>query len=134
MKKIYIFGIKSVIVLKKNLISNQSTINFFLKNKIRSYSDEATDFHTVLKKNESYYQQMCCKEYKYIEKGDEIYYWWLEFSSDDFWFFWFSSINLMKSKLKTSVVIGSFFIKGKFMCPKSFKQKIYPIHLSNART
>ena len=74
MKKIYIFGIKSVIVLKKNLISNQSTINFFLKNKIRSYSDEATDFHTVLKKNESYYQQMCCKEYKYIEKGDEIYY------------------------------------------------------------
>ena len=43
-KNIIKFGIKSVIILKKkNLTANLST---FLKTKIRSYSDEATDFHT----------------------------------------------------------------------------------------
>ena len=39
-----IFVIKPVIVLKKNLIVNPSTIFFFLKTK-RSYNDKATDFH-----------------------------------------------------------------------------------------
>ena len=37
--------LKSVLILKKNLIANLSTIIFFLKTKIKPYSDEATDFH-----------------------------------------------------------------------------------------
>ena len=31
--------------IKKNLIENLSTIKMLLKTKMRSYSDEATDFH-----------------------------------------------------------------------------------------
>ena len=39
------FGIKSVTVLKNNWIANLCTlIFFFLKNKIWSYGEEATDF------------------------------------------------------------------------------------------
>ena len=40
-----IFGIKSVIVLKKNFIANPSINEKFLKIKIESYGDEATGFH-----------------------------------------------------------------------------------------
>ena len=39
-----IFGIKSAIVLKKNLIMNPSTKKI-MKTKIKSYGDEAIDFH-----------------------------------------------------------------------------------------
>ena len=40
-----IFAKKSVIVLKKTFIVNLSTITIFLITKIRSYIDEAADFH-----------------------------------------------------------------------------------------
>ena len=39
------FGIKSVIVLKNNLIANPSTTKKFLRRQIKTYSDEVTDFH-----------------------------------------------------------------------------------------
>ena len=89
LKKIVTFGIKSVIVLKKNLIANPSTINFFLKTKIKPESDDETrSFHakkipelgsnyicwsvilidSVLKKDENYYLQAFLKECKCIEK------------------------------------------------------------------
>ena len=42
---IIIFGINPAAVLKKNLIANPSTIKKNLKTKIRSYGNEATDFH-----------------------------------------------------------------------------------------
>ena len=74
--------------IKKNLIENPSTIKKFIKIKIKSYGDEATDFHDkemhkagsnytclavmligfVLKNDENYYPQMFLKEWKYIEK------------------------------------------------------------------
>ena len=41
-----IFGIMSVIVLKKNLIVNPATIKIILKTKIRSWGDKTTDFLT----------------------------------------------------------------------------------------
>ena len=44
LKYIAIFGIKSRIVLKKNLIANPS-INKFSENQARFYGDAATDFH-----------------------------------------------------------------------------------------
>ena len=43
-KNIILFGTKSTLILKKNLIVSLSIINFFLKNKIKSYGDEVTDF------------------------------------------------------------------------------------------
>ena len=45
-KNIMIFVIKSVIVLKNNLIAKPSIKNLFLKTEIRSYGDETTYFHT----------------------------------------------------------------------------------------
>ena len=72
------FGIKSAII--------------FLKTKIKSYGDKATDFHDkemtkvgsiyiylaviltdfVLKKDEEYYQQVFSKECKHIEKEKKV--------------------------------------------------------------
>ena len=75
------FWIKSALILKKNLIENLSTIKKkkkFLKTKIKSYGDKATDFHdkeipmvgsnhtclavisldSALKKHENYYPQV----------------------------------------------------------------------------
>ena len=80
-----LFGIKSVIVWKKNLIVNLFTIKHFKYNKIKSYNDQVTDFHDkevpkvgsnyaclavmlidfVLKKDENYYPQKFLKECKY---------------------------------------------------------------------
>ena len=79
---------KSVIVLKKNLIANPSTKKFVLKTKRKSYGDKFTDFHDkempktgsnytclavilidyVIKKDENYYPQVLLRECKYIEK------------------------------------------------------------------
>ena len=42
-KNLTIFGIKSAIVLKKNLIANPSTSKKNLKSKVRSSSDEARE-------------------------------------------------------------------------------------------
>ena len=84
-------GIKSVIVLRKNLIAIPSTIKKVLKTKIKSYGGKATDFHDkkipkkdsnytclavilidfVLKKDEKYYHQVFLKEFKYTEKEKE---------------------------------------------------------------
>ena len=70
-----IFWIISVTVVKQNFIANPCTIKKVLKTKIRSYRDEATNFHawnipgagsnyicwsvilidSVLKKDENYY-------------------------------------------------------------------------------
>ena len=44
-KNIMIFWIKLVTVWKKNLISNPYIMKKFLETKIKSYSDETTDFH-----------------------------------------------------------------------------------------
>ena len=44
-KNIILFGIKPVLILKKNLIANLTKIRNKMKTKIRSYGDEATDFH-----------------------------------------------------------------------------------------
>ena len=74
-----LFGIKSAIIWKKNLIVNLFTIKHFKNNKIKSYNDEVTDFHDkevpkvwsnytclavmlidfILKKDENYYLQKC---------------------------------------------------------------------------
>ena len=87
-----IFGVKSVIALKKNLTANSATIKMFLKSKVRSYGDKTTNFLTikipevgpnyicwwailidsVLKKDENYYLQVFLKECKYIEKEGKI--------------------------------------------------------------
>ena len=40
-----LFGIKSALTLKKNLIVNLSITKKKLKTKIQSYGDEAKDFH-----------------------------------------------------------------------------------------
>ena len=83
-----LFGIKSAIVWKKNLIVNLFTIKHFKNNKIKSYNDEVTDFHDkevpkvgsnyaclavmlidfVHKKDENYYPQKPFKECKYTKK------------------------------------------------------------------
>ena len=85
-----IFGIKSVIELKKNFLANPSTIKF-LETKIISYGDETTDFHTkkvpeagsnyicwlvilvdsVLQKDKNYYRHVFLKECKYVEKEEK---------------------------------------------------------------
>ena len=44
-KNIMLFAVKSVLMSKKNLITRLSTKFFFLKTKIKSYSDEVTDFY-----------------------------------------------------------------------------------------
>ena len=44
-KIIILFGVKSVLISKKNLITTLSTITFFLKNKMKSYDDEVIDFY-----------------------------------------------------------------------------------------
>ena len=46
LKNIMIFGIKSVIVLKKKLIVNPSSTKLFMKTKVRSYGNETIDFYT----------------------------------------------------------------------------------------
>ena len=90
---IILFGIKSAAISKKNLISNLYTIKIFLKTKVKSHGDEATDFHDKeipksgsdytylavislyfsLKKDEIYYPQVFLKECKYIEKENKCY-------------------------------------------------------------
>ena len=85
----------SEIKKKKILIANLFTIKIFLKTKIKTYNDEARDFHDKeisqmgsnhtclalikidfsLKKDENYYLQVFVKECKYIEKkSDQTYY------------------------------------------------------------
>ena len=79
-----IFGIKSTILWKEIIVSHKE----FLKTKLKSYRDVATDFHdkempnlgynhtclpvtkiySVFKKDENYYLQAFLREYKYIEK------------------------------------------------------------------
>ena len=75
-----IFGIKSVIVWKKNMVMNPSTINFFWKPVSRRGSNFTclavilVDF--IIKKDENYYPQLFLKECKYIEKekkGDKYF-------------------------------------------------------------
>ena len=44
-KCIKIFGIKSALVLKNNLIAKLSAITFFLKTKAKSCGNKATDIH-----------------------------------------------------------------------------------------
>ena len=80
-----LFGIKSVLILKKNLMANLSAIKKILKIKIKSYGDEARDFHdreipkagsnhtclevitidSVYKKHENYYSQVFLKQWKW---------------------------------------------------------------------
>ena len=87
-KNIILFGIKSALILKNNLIANLSITQKFLKTKIKYYRDEVRDFYnktipkvdsnhtslagisldSALKKDESYYPQAFLKECKYIEK------------------------------------------------------------------
>ena len=76
-----IFGIKSTILWKETIVSHKE----FLKTKLKSYRDVATDFHdkempnlgynhtclpvtniySVFKKDENYYLQAFLREYKY---------------------------------------------------------------------
>ena len=44
-KNVIVFWINSELILKNNFIANSSPIKKFLKTKIKSYGDEATDFH-----------------------------------------------------------------------------------------
>ena len=87
-KNIILFGIKSALILKNNLIVNLSIVQKFLKIKIKYCRDEVRDFYnktipkvdsnhtslegisldSALKKDESYYPHVFLKEYKYIEK------------------------------------------------------------------
>ena len=45
LEKQILFGIKSVSILKKNLITSLSMIKNYLKTKIKSHGDEVTNFH-----------------------------------------------------------------------------------------
>ena len=87
-KNIILFGIKSVLILKKEVDRKLVNNKKFLNPKIKSYGDEATDFHDkdipkmdsnhtrlavinvdfALKKDENYYLKVFLKECKYIEK------------------------------------------------------------------
>ena len=70
---------KSVLILKKNQITNLSTKKK-LKTKIKSCDDKATNFHnkeiptvvvttdSTFKNDENYYLQVFLKEYKYTEQ------------------------------------------------------------------
>ena len=40
-----LFGIKSTLISKKNLIASLYIIDFFLKTKVKSQRDEVTDFY-----------------------------------------------------------------------------------------
>ena len=86
-----------------NEIQNNVSNKIFPKTKIKSYVDEAADFHDkeiskvgsdyaclavtlidfVLKKHENYYSQVFFKKCKYIEKDNQIYYCDVDVSSDD---------------------------------------------------
>ena len=44
-KTIILFGTKSVLISKKNLIASLSKTKFFLKTKIKSHGDVVTDFY-----------------------------------------------------------------------------------------
>ena len=87
-KNIILFGIKSVLILKKEVDSKLVNNKKILNPEIKSYGDEATDFHDkdipkmdsnhtrlavinvdfALKKDENYYLKVFLKECKYIEK------------------------------------------------------------------
>ena len=91
-KNIIQFGLKSALMLKKNLIVNLLTTKTFLKTKIKSYNDEARDFndkemrragsnHTclavvnivsALKKDKNYYPQVLNKNANTLEKFLDI--------------------------------------------------------------
>ena len=45
LENIILFGIKSVLISKKNLKAGLSMIKLFLRTKIKSYGNEATDFY-----------------------------------------------------------------------------------------
>ena len=86
-KNIILFGIKSALILKKNLIANLFGIKKKKKlKKKKTYSDETTEFHdkemtkvgsdyicpavinvnSALKKDRDYYPQLFLKQHKYI--------------------------------------------------------------------
>ena len=85
-RKTILFGIKSALTQKNNLIVSLSTIN--KKKKKKSHGDKVSDFHdkkiakkdsnhtclaaislgSALKKDENYYLQVFLKECKYIKK------------------------------------------------------------------
>ena len=62
-KSIILFGIKSVLILKKNLKANLSTIKNF-KTKIKPYGDEITDFYD---KEDSYHT--CLAVIRFYSQG-----------------------------------------------------------------
>ena len=85
-KNIILFGIKSALILKKNLIANLFEIKKKEIEKKKTYSDETTEFHdkemtkvgsdyicpavinvnSALKKDRDYYPQLFLKQHKYI--------------------------------------------------------------------
>ena len=85
-ENVILFGIKSALIQKNNLIVSLSTIKI-LKTKIKSHGNEVTDFHvkeipkvdsnhtcsavmileSALKKEENCYPQVFLKECKYIK-------------------------------------------------------------------
>ena len=87
-KNIILFRIKSALLLKKKFDSKPVYDKTFLRTKIKSYVDEATDFHdkeipkaasnhtclavitidSVLKKEGNYFLQVFLKECKYSDK------------------------------------------------------------------
>ena len=76
---------------------------------------------SVLKKDENYYPQVILKEYKYTQKEKAIIRYFandIKYCSDD------SDemipMSLIKKKLKSSIIMGLFFNKGKFICAKTF--------------
>ena len=91
LKKIILFGIKSVLILKKEFHSKPVYNEKILKTKIRSYGDEVTDFYnkeihkvdsnhtclavvsldSALKKDVNYYSEVC-KRCKYLKKWLDI--------------------------------------------------------------
>ena len=113
LEDIMLFGIKSVLISKKNLIASLSVIKLFLKTKIKIYGDEVTDFYnkkipkmvfyhtclavfwldSALKKDDNYYLQVLLKECKYFEKKAVRH---IIDKLGDF----FLSIRLIKNKLE----------------------------------
>ena len=87
-KNIVLFGIKLGLILKKEFDSEPVYNKRILKTKIKSFGDEAPDFHdkyiskagydytclavitneSALKKDKNYYLQVFLEECKYIEK------------------------------------------------------------------
>ena len=87
-KSAILFGIKSALIWRKNLIASLCIIKSILKTKTKCYDDEVTDFYakeipntdsnhtclaiisldSALNKDGNYYRQVFLKELKYIKK------------------------------------------------------------------